>query len=158
MSLSILACTAEGIHEIDPASPTGSGGPPSGTTPARPVGPVHLPGLPITFQAVAVRERWAIVDRREIWRSQTDGSWIRAAVVGDHRVNCLLPSPGGALIGTSEAYLLRLDDGTVQPVKAFEHVRGRGEWYTPWGGPPDTRSLSREQEAIYANVHVGGIV
>jgi photosystem II stability/assembly factor-like uncharacterized protein len=47
----------------------------------------------------------------------------------------------------------------LEPVKSFEHVEGREKWYTPWGGPPDTRSLSRSPDgSLYANVHVGGIL
>jgi photosystem II stability/assembly factor-like uncharacterized protein len=44
-------------------------------------------------------------------------------------------------------------------VRSFDEVAGREHWYTPWGGPPDTRSLYRNAEgALYANVHVGGIL
>jgi hypothetical protein len=54
---------------------------------------------------------------------------------------------------------MRLVQGRLEPVAAFEVVEGREHWYTPWGGPPDTRSLSRDENGIlYANVHVGGIV
>jgi hypothetical protein len=45
----------------------------------------------------------------------------------------------------------------MSAVASFEEVDGRGRWYTPWGGPPDTRSISASDEAIYVNVHVGGI-
>ncbi|HEX6331593.1 MAG TPA: hypothetical protein VF129_09965, partial [Actinomycetota bacterium] len=31
-------------------------------------------------------------------------------------------------------------------------------WYTPWGGPPDARSIAEDDNAVYVNVHVGGIV
>jgi hypothetical protein len=62
------------------------------------------------------------------------------------------------LVGSTEAHLFRLRDGALEPVDSFERVAGREGWYTPWGGPPATRSLSRDESgAIYANVHVGGI-
>src|SRR2546429_115455 len=35
---------------------------------------------------------------------------------------------------------------------------GRDRWFTPWGGPPDTRSISEDDEAVYVNIHVGGIL
>src|SRR5262249_51391316 len=40
-----------------------------------------------------------------------------------------------------------------------ETVPGREAWYTPWGDPPDTRSLAVDRGGtVYANVHVGGVV
>jgi hypothetical protein len=67
--------------------------------------------------------------------------------------------PGGALVGTSEAHLVRVADGTARRVTAFDRVKTRDEWYTPWGGPADVRSLSIGPDGLcYANVHVGGIL
>ena len=37
-------------------------------------------------------------------------------------------------------------------------TEGRDRWYTPWGGPPDTRSMTSADGKVYANVHVGGVV
>ena len=35
---------------------------------------------------------------------------------------------------------------------------GRSEWYTPWGGEPDTRSLTiTDDNILLASIHVGGI-
>lgn len=54
---------------------------------------------------------------------------------------------------------MRLAQGRLEPVTSFDDVEGRESWYTPWGGPPDTRSLSRGAAGtIFANVHVGGIL
>lgn len=54
---------------------------------------------------------------------------------------------------------MRLRGMGLEPVVSFERVEGRDRWYTPWGGPPDTRSLTRATSGrIFANVHVGGIV
>jgi hypothetical protein len=64
-------------------------------------------------------------------------------------------------VGTAEAHLLEIakDGSTVEPVASFDEAEGRGTWYTPWGGPPDTRSLSRSSDGtVYVNVHVGGIL
>lgn len=61
--------------------------------------------------------------------------------------------------GTAGAHLLLVREGELTPVHAFEQVEGRGKWTTPWGGPPDVRSLDvDEDDVLYAGVHVGGIV
>jgi hypothetical protein len=68
-------------------------------------------------------------------------------------------SDQGLLVGTAEAHLLRLEEGSMERVEEFDRVEGRDGWYTPWGGPPDTRSIARGVDGTtYANVHVGGIV
>src|SRR5262249_54514880 len=59
---------------------------------------------------------------------------------------------------SSEARLFRLAEGTLEPIAAFDDAEGREDWYTPWGGPPDTRSISEWDEEVYVNVHVGGIL
>jgi hypothetical protein len=61
-------------------------------------------------------------------------------------------------VGTSEAHLFLVDAQGAELVEGFETVEGRGDWFTPWGGPPDVRSLSEAGGRIHANVHVGGIV
>lgn len=54
--------------------------------------------------------------------------------------------------------MYRVAGSSAERMESFEGVDGRDSWHTPWGGPPDTRSLARGPEgAIYANVHVGGI-
>lgn len=79
----------------------------------------------------------------------------------DHRINCVLPGEGEVLLGTAAAGLYRLDlaTGKVDRDRRFDHAPGRGEWYTPWGGPPDVRSADRgPDDTTYVNVHVGGVV
>jgi hypothetical protein len=84
---------------------------------------------------------------------------MEVAGVERFRPNCLCPIPSGLLVGTSEAHLARVADGMVEPIDSFERTEGREHWYTPWGGPPDVRSMSRGDDGtIYANVHVGGVV
>ena len=64
-----------------------------------------------------------------------------------------------ALVGTAEAHLLRVVPPGTEMVGSFEEAEGRDGWYTPWGGPPDTRSVAvADDGALYVNVHVGGIV
>ena len=102
---------------------------------------------------------WAVVDGREVWHRPEGAGWSRMATSAGHRLNCVLPAAHGVLLGTSEAHLLRLQGGELRRVEAFDAADGRDAWYTPWGGPPDVRSLSAAPSgAVYANVHVGGIV
>jgi hypothetical protein len=102
--------------------------------------------------------RWAVVDGTGIWGSDGGEPWIEAARVEGLRANCLLPVGDTILLGTSQAHLFRLAGGRMAPDEAFDLVEGRPGWYTPWGGPPDSRSMARGADgAIYVNVHVGGI-
>lgn len=135
----LLAATAAGLHELG-ASHT-----------------VFLEGHEVTALALDGARRWAIVDRKDIWASQ-GGEWEAAGYTLGLTLNCLLPTPDGLLVGTSEAKLLLVGDVGPRRLESFERARGRDEWYTPWGGPPDTRSLAADERAVYANVHVGGIV
>lgn len=118
----------------------------------------HLRGESCTALAVEGMHLWAVVDETTIMRGSTNGEWSSAATIEGRRARCLLPRGGGLYVGTDEAHLLRVSDGTVEPVGSFDDVEGREKWYTPWGGPPDTRSMSASHGTIYANVHVGGIL
>ncbi len=103
------------------------------------------------------RDLWAMLDGREIWRTDAD----RSAHVGDLgtlRGNCLADTRAGVLVGTAEARLYRVEGEGIEFVPAFDRVERRDTWYTPWGGPPDSRSISEDDDAVYVNVHVGGIV
>jgi hypothetical protein len=79
--------------------------------------------------------------------------------LGEETGRCVLPIAGGVLVGTAHARLALAADGAVAMVGSFDDAEGRGGWYTPWGGPPDTRSLSASPDGVlFANVHVGGIL
>jgi hypothetical protein len=70
-----------------------------------------------------------------------------------------LVDDGAVLVGTSGAHLVRVAGGRATRIRGFDRVPSRAAWYTPWGGPPDVRSLARDAAgARYANVHVGGIL
>jgi photosystem II stability/assembly factor-like uncharacterized protein len=102
---------------------------------------------------------WAIAGGRSIIRSSGGDRWEEVAVATVLDARCLLPHPSGLLVGTSEAHLLRLRDGSLDPVPSFEEAKGREDWYTPWGGPPDVRSMSVGGDgSIFVNVHVGGVL
>jgi hypothetical protein len=79
--------------------------------------------------------------------------------IDDEAGRCLVPVADGVLVGTAHARLGFLRDGAVTILRSFDEAEGREEWYTPWGGPPDTRSLSVGADGVlFANVHVGGIL
>src|SRR5437763_19482 len=66
---------------------------------------------------------------------------------------------GGLLRGTRKARLLRIgENAAVELVGGFDRAPGRDGWYTPWGGPPDTRSISEDRQSVFVNVHVGGVL
>jgi hypothetical protein len=102
-------------------------------------------------------EWWAIVDGHEVWRSTGPG-WERVARVPELRLNCLCPLEGAVLAGTSEAHLVEVSDEGPRLLSSFDEIAGRDDWFTPWGGPPDVRSMAPSQEALFVNVHVGGIL
>jgi hypothetical protein len=98
-----------------------------------------------------------------------------ALIVGDHRLfwhgesgwyeigqapglRCAVDAPGGLVVGTEGGHLLRLGPTGLTRIDAFETMDGRADWYTPWGGPPEVRSLAcTADNVLLANVHVGGI-
>lgn len=139
----ILVGTDDGLHRLDPSGD---------------IRGVDLGGQAVMAIAPEGSSCWAIVDADSVWRS-TGGDWELAASIRGTRANCLAWTSAGLLVGTSEAGLYRLADGALHGVASFDAVDGRAKWYTPWGGPPDTRSISEGPAgAIYVNVHVGGIV
>ena len=111
-------------------------------------GRTDLAGRRIT----AVAGRWAIADAQAVW----DG----AAIVEELRgppATCVLATTDGALVGTVEGHLVRVPG--AGRVESFDQAPGRDRWYTPWGGPADVRSLAAAPDgALFANVHVGGIL
>ena len=117
---------------------------------------ISLQGRPVTGLARADDDLWAVVDHRELWRSSVEG-WQHVADVEGVRATCVACVSGQLLIGTSEAHLLRLEDRIPRRVEGFDRVDGHEGWYTPWGGPPDTRSMANWDEDVFVNVHVGGI-
>ncbi len=137
---SILVGTSDGLHVLNGR--------------AEPV----FTGRRVTALATGRGRLWAVVDAQEVWTRPEGGRWEKAAAGGKHELTCLVETRTGVLAGAAEAHLYRLNDGLLSLEAAFDHVQGREHWFTPWGGPPDTRSLSVDAaDALYANVHVGGI-
>jgi hypothetical protein len=119
----------------------------------------RVAGRSVTALA-GTRDRWSVLlDGRTILEGDVRGHWHERAVIGPEAGTCLASIRDGLLIGTEQAHLLRLTDGTVERVVSFETVEGREAWYTPWDDPPDVRSIAIGAEgALYVNVHVGGVV
>jgi hypothetical protein len=121
--------TAEGLVE-----------PPAGTTVT---GPLRVFG----DAAIAA-------DGRILWHS--DGEW--SVLAHAPALLCAVDAPGGLLVGGEDAHLYRLGPRGLDLLRGFERCPGRSEWYTPWGGPPEVRSLACTRDnVLLANVHVGGI-
>ncbi|CAN5336398.1 hypothetical protein BH20ACT24_BH20ACT24_15910 [soil metagenome] len=118
---------------------------------------VEIEGVEVTAIAIEGATRWAIVRGRDLRRSADGGAWETVATLHDLRANCLLPTSSGVLVGTSEARLMRHAGGALEVVEGFGRVAHRDDWYTPWGGPPDVRTLAANPSTLFANVHVGGI-
>jgi hypothetical protein len=138
----ILVATADGMHSFDHDG--------------RPGGVDH-DGRSVTALGRARDDFWAIVDASELWHA-TGAGWSRASDLEGHRATCVTATGGRIYVGTSEARLFRLEGATLEPIVAFDLAEGRGTWHTPWGGPPDTRSIANWDEDVYVNVHVGGIL
>lgn len=74
------------------------------------------------------------------------------------RVTCIAAHDRTVLVGTAGAHVLMLGAGGFEPVKDFNAIEGRDSWYTPWGGPPDTRSIAIDDVGTwFVNIHVGGV-
>jgi hypothetical protein len=121
-------------------------------------GETVLPDREITAVAPGTDGWWVLADGREVIRVRGEEVEAVASVEGESG-RCLLPVDGGALVGTANARLVMAHTGLAGFLAPFDDAEGRDGWYTPWGGPPDTRSLSAGPDgAVFANVHVGGIL
>ena len=156
---SVLVGTEDGLHHIESAPVGGDGSRWDLRTEETLGGRVDA----------LTGDRWgtyALVAGRSLWRGVRPEDertaaerWVEVAAVEGPPGRCLLATEEGLFVGTAEAGLLRYVDGELLPVKGFQEVEGRDGWYTPWGGPPDTRSMARDGgRRIHVNVHVGGIV
>jgi hypothetical protein len=115
-------------------------------------------GHEVTALARDGARTWALVDERALWVTGDRGQWQERASIEGPAGTCLAPAPGGLLIGTEQAHLLKLVNGKLSRVESFAAVDGRAEWYTPWGDPADVRSIAVALDgALHVNVHVGGV-
>jgi hypothetical protein len=118
--------------------------------------PSH-PGRSVTALGRAGDRWWAILEEAELWRGDA-GGWTHVTSLDGLRATCVVEIGSDVFVGSSEARLFRLLDDRLEPVVEFDRAEGREAWYTPWGGPPDTRSIANWDEHVYVNVHVGGIL
>ena len=140
--MKLLIGTREGLRDADGA-------------------PLGLGGRSIRALAGRPDDAWLIVDGREVWRLQGRRMTQSAAAgaLSDPALTCAMPTDTSVFLGTDGAYLRRLDGSSLVPVAGFDEADGRDEWFTPWGGPPATRSMvSGEDGTLYVNVHVGGVL
>jgi hypothetical protein len=139
----ILVGTADGLHELDADGATGE---------------IKHVGRQVTYVAPEGWELWAILDGREVWHTAGIDWWVHIGDLDGVRGNCMADTRAGVIVGTSEARLFRVAGEGLEMVAGFEAAPGRDGWYTPWGGPPDSRSISEDGDTVYVNVHVGGIL
>lgn len=137
----VLVGTSDGLRELGPSERT------------------HLGGHDITALARDGERWWVITDGRGLWRGGEHGSYEAVATLDGPSATCLAPTRAGLLVGTASAHLFRLDEAGLARVESFDAADGRRAWYTPWGDPPDTRSIASGADgALYVNVHVGGVL
>jgi hypothetical protein len=104
---------------------------------------------------VAVSGDWAVADDRVVGLD----AGAPTALPDELVPRCLLALDGGrALVGTSDARIVEVG-GPEGPGRdlMFDAVPTRSHWSTPWGGPPDVRSLAMSPDGPLAGVHVGGV-
>lgn len=102
------------------------------------------------------RDSWWATDGKG--RIHRDGEPI--AIMPDNATPlCIEPTAETVWIGANEGRLFGLEDSSISEDEFFSSAPGRSDWYTPWGGPPDVRSMSLDADhTLYINVHVGGIL
>lgn len=102
---------------------------------------------------------WAIGDRSLLWCKPDAGESQVVAKLDHGRAHCVLATASTILVGASEARLFRLEGADLVLDDGFMSAEGRDTWHTPWGGPPDVRSMAVDGDgAVYLNVHVGGVL
>ncbi len=119
---------------------------------------VEHEGRAITHVALEGWEMWAILDGREIVHTAGVDWWFSVTRLSGLQATCVADTRAGVIVGTSSAHLCRIAGEGVERLDSFERAPGRKDWFTPWGGPPDTRSLTEDGDTVYVNVHVGGIL
>lgn len=121
-------------------------------------GQVELEGHEVRALSTA-GDGWWVLTGGVVWHGHPGDGWDRVCELEPPQPRCLLATAHGVLVGTAGAHLLRVLDGAVDRVAAFDAAPGRDRWYTPWGGPPDVRSMTVAPDGtLYVNVHVGGIL
>ncbi|HEX9234933.1 MAG TPA: hypothetical protein VF972_01495 [Actinomycetota bacterium] len=137
--MTVLVGTTQGLHEVGR-------------------GNILEADRPIVGISKLESTAWLLFGDRALYRSVDDSPWKLVAPIRQWPGSCLAATSLAPLIGTAGAHLLFLGSG-VEAFDSFERAPGRAQWYTPWGGPPATRSITEGLDGtLYVNVHVGGIL
>ena len=139
----ILVATRDGLHRFDVSGRLLK---------------VEFAGREVSTIAPEGWELWAILDGTEVVHTAGVDWWFHVANLRGLRGNCMADTRAGVIVGTSDAHLYRIAGKGLERVSSFAGAPGRKEWFTPWGGPPDTRSITEDGDTVYVNVHVGGVL
>jgi hypothetical protein len=112
---------------------------------------------------LAIADESDILAATSLEDADLDDAWSTLGAMPGVRANCLADLAGTIYIGAEDARMWRMpcEGGEPERSASFDTVPTRDEWDTPWGGPPDVRSLATiagAEAAIYADIHVGWIV
>lgn len=98
-----------------------------------------------------------IVDDHEVW-TYSNGAWSKDAT-SDVDLYSILRTPHGLFVGSEGARVAMVKSGSLRLLSSFDAVPERKLWDTPYGAPPELRSMALGTDGtVYANVHVGWIV
>ena len=98
---------------------------------------------------------WVVDGESKVHREAT----VVASGPSGIQLNCIQPYHETAWVGASEARLYEIEGEALVEDEFFAAAPGRASWHTPWGGPPDVRSMAVDADGtLYVNVHVGGIL
>jgi hypothetical protein len=117
-----------------------------------------LPGRTIGSLAVDGDTVWALVESTELHRVRGTAASELVATLEGGSATCVHVHHGTVFVGGDDAGLWRLRGEVLEPVLSFEHAPTRGDWSTPWGGPPSVLSMASHDDDLYVGVHVGGII
>jgi hypothetical protein len=119
----------------------------------------HFHGQPVEALSRGTNRSLFIVGGDSVaWRD--DDGVVSEQVPIEAPVNCALEHGRAVLIGATGARLFEHAGGVTVLREDFQTAPGRERWHTPWGGPPDVRSMALDADGatIYVNVHVGGVL
>jgi len=98
-----------------------------------------------------------LVDGHEVW-TYWRGRWNKEAT-SNVTLYSVLRTGHGLLVGSEAARIAFAESGALRFLPSFDAVPERKVWDTPYGAPPELRSLALGVDGtVYANVHVGWIV
>lgn len=116
-------------------------------------------GRAVTSLAVDADGWLVVVEGTEVYRMRADRVAIPLGTVYGERVACVGSFGGRVVVGTSGAHLMTVGTGGGTLISDFEAAPGRETWFTPWGAPPDVRSLDEGPDGLrWVSVHVGGVL